>query len=83
MEYYRAFRILSRARGFTSNGVSLPITFEAMDRFSIRYDYEEDFDDFLQVITGIDDEYLRGESKRRAAEDRSAKRKKKHGGKNK
>ena len=76
--YYEAFGDLSRARGFTSNGVSLPLTFEAVDRYADRFDFY-DFDHFYRIMSGIDDEYLKQESKRRSAEDRKAKLKAKKG----
>lgn len=71
--YYKAFGILSRARSFTSNGVSLPISFEAVDRYANRFEVL-DFEDFLYIISGIDDEYLTDESKRRKQRDRKGKR---------
>ena len=71
--YYRRFGALSRSRGFTSNGVSLPITFESIDRYADRLEYE-DFDEFLTIMAGIDEEYLKSEAKRRSAEERKSKR---------
>jgi len=64
--------MLSRSRGFTSNGVSLPLTFEAVDGYARRYDFNEDFDDFYRIISGVDESYLKLEAKRRAAEKRRA-----------
>jgi len=71
-DYYKAFGRLSRARGFTSNGDSQPITFEAIDRFAYRFDFV-DFEDFFNIISEIDTAYLKLEAKRRAAANRKAK----------
>ena len=64
---------MSRSRGFTSNGVSLPVTFGAIDAYATRYEIE-DFEDFLYVITSIDDAYLKDEADRRKRKDRKDKR---------
>ena len=63
-DYYQVFGTLSRARGFTDAGVSLPITFEAIDRYADRFDVQ-DFEDFLTIVTGIDDTYLKAENDKR------------------
>ena len=63
-EHYQVFGTLSRARGFTDAGVSLPITFEAIDRYADRFDVP-DFEDFLTIVTGIDDTYLKAENDKR------------------
>ena len=70
--YYLAFGDLSRARGFTSGGVSHPIAFEAIDRYADRFEFY-DFDNFYRIISNIDNEYLKQEVKRRASEDRKKK----------
>lgn len=63
-DYYQIFGNLSRARGFTDAGVSLPITFEAIDRYAARFDIP-DFEDFLAIMSGIDDTYLTAEDDKR------------------
>lgn len=65
-EYYRAFGKLSRARGFTSEGESLPITVEAMSCFAGHFGFD-DFEDFFNVISDVDEAYLKIEVKRKAA----------------
>jgi len=82
IEFYKDFKVLSRARGHTSEGSSLPITFEAIDRYAARFDLD-DFEGFLYIMSCVDEAFLEIEAKRREALRRKLEvRAKRHGRKN-
>lgn len=61
----RAFTTLSRGRNYTFGG-ALPISFEAIDRYAMRYEVcgAEEFERFLHMILRLDAAFMKAVNKK-------------------
>jgi hypothetical protein len=72
--YFAAFNSLSRYRGMIATGFSafpLPIPPEAIEKHGLRAGFEDELEEFVEIVAAIDEEHLRNEADRIIAESKT------------